>query len=119
MDGSGLSRDNRVSAATMVRLVAAADADPGWGAALMGSLAQGGEGTLIHRFTSGPATKRVRAKTGYLDGATALAGRVISVRGQRYGFAMLMNTADIGGAQATQNKVVNLLAGGAEDGVAR
>jgi D-alanyl-D-alanine carboxypeptidase/D-alanyl-D-alanine-endopeptidase (penicillin-binding protein 4) len=103
----------------MVRLVAAADADPGWGAALMGSLAQGGEGTLIHRFTSGPATKRVRAKTGYLDGATALAGRVISVRGQRYGFAMLMNTADIGGAQATQNKVVNLLAGGAEDGAAR
>ena len=101
------------------RLVAAADADPGWGAALMGSLAQGGEGTLIHRFTSGPATKRVRAKTGYLDGATALAGRVISVRGQRYGFAMLMNTADIGGAQATQNKVVNLLAGGAEDGAAR
>ena len=119
VDGSGLSRDNRVSAATMVRLVAAADADPGWGAALMGSLAQGGEGTLIHRFTSGPATKRVRAKTGYLEGATALAGRVISVRGQRYGFAMLMNTGDIGGAQATQNTVVNLLAAGAEDGAAR
>ena len=30
-----------------------------------------------------------------------------------------MNTADIGGAQATQNKVVNLLAAGAEDGAAR
>ena len=62
----------------MVRLVAAADADPDWGAALLGSLARGGEGTLVRRFTSGPATKRVRAKTGYLDGVSSLAGRVIS-----------------------------------------
>jgi D-alanyl-D-alanine carboxypeptidase/D-alanyl-D-alanine-endopeptidase (penicillin-binding protein 4) len=119
VDGSGLSRDNRVSASTMVRLVAAADADPGWGAALLGSLARGGEGTLIRRFTSGPATRRVRAKTGYLDGVSSLAGRVTSRRGQRYAFAMLMNTADIGGARATQDRVVNLLASGAEDVVAR
>lgn len=119
VDGSGLSRENRVTAATMVRLVAAADADPDWGAALLGSLARGGEGTLVRRFTSGPATRRVRAKTGYLDGVSSLAGRVISRRGQRYAFAMLMNTADIGGARATQDRVVNLLASGAEDVVAR
>jgi serine-type D-Ala-D-Ala carboxypeptidase/endopeptidase (penicillin-binding protein 4) len=115
VDGSGLSRENRVSAATMVRLVAAADADPGWGAALINSLARGGEGTLVRRFTTGPATKRVRAKTGYLNGVSSLAGRVVSRRGQRYAFAMLMNTPDIGGAQATQNRVVTLLASGAED----
>jgi D-alanyl-D-alanine carboxypeptidase/D-alanyl-D-alanine-endopeptidase (penicillin-binding protein 4) len=115
VDGSGLSRDNRLTAATLVRLVAAADADPEWGAALLGSLARGGEGTLVRRFTSGPATKRVRAKTGYLDGVSALAGRVISRRGQRYAFAMLMNTADIGGARATQDRVVTLLASGSED----
>ncbi len=119
VDGSGLSRDNRLSAATLVRLVAAADADPEWGAALIGSLARGGEGTLVRRFTSGPATKRVRAKTGYLDGVSALAGRVISRRGQRYAFALLMNTADIGGARATQDRVVTLLASGAEDVGAR
>jgi len=119
VDGSGLSRENRVSAATMVRLVAAADADPGWGAALLGSLARGGEGTLIRRFTSGPATRRVRAKTGYLNGVSSLAGRVVSRRGQRYAFAMIMNTADIGGARATQDRVVTLLASGAEDVSAR
>jgi serine-type D-Ala-D-Ala carboxypeptidase/endopeptidase (penicillin-binding protein 4) len=119
VDGSGLSRDNRVRAGTLVRLVAAADADPGWGKALLGSLAQGGEGTLVRRFTSGPATKRVRAKTGYLEGVSSLAGRVISRRGQRYAFAMLMNTADIGGARATQDRVVTLLASGSEDQVAR
>ena len=119
VDGSGLSRDNRVRAGTLVRLVAAADADPGWGKALLGSLAQGGEGTLVRRFTSGPATKRVRAKTGYLEGVSSLAGRVISRRGQRYAFAMLMNTADIGGARVTQDRVVTLLASGSEDQVAR
>ena len=118
-DGSGLSRENRLSAGTLVRLVAVADANDEWGAALLGSLARGGEGTLIRRFTTGPATKRVRAKTGYLDGVTSLAGRVISRRGQRYAFAMVMNTADIGGARATQDRVVNLLASGAEDAAAR
>ena len=106
---------NRLSAATLVRLVAAADADPEWGAALIGSLARGGEGTLVRRFTSGPATKRVRAKTGYLDGVSALAGRVISRRGQRYAFALLMNTADIGGARPPRTGSSRLLASGAED----
>ena len=100
-----------------MRLVAAADADPDWGAALLGSLARGGEAPWC---AASPAARppRVRAKTGYLDGVSSLAGRVISRRGQRYAFAMLMNTADIGGARATQDRVVNLLASGAEDVVA-
>jgi D-alanyl-D-alanine carboxypeptidase/D-alanyl-D-alanine-endopeptidase (penicillin-binding protein 4) len=98
-----------------VRLVAAADADPSWGGPLIRSLAQGGQGTLIRRFTSGVATKRVRAKTGYLDGVSTMAGWVVSRRGQRYAFALLMNSSDIAGARATQDKVVTLLAAGAED----
>ena len=97
------------------KLIAQADADPRWGTPLINSLARGGEGTLIRRFTSGVATKRVRAKTGYLDGVSAMAGRVVSRRGVHYGFALLMNTADIGGARAVQDNVVTLLAAGAED----
>jgi D-alanyl-D-alanine carboxypeptidase/D-alanyl-D-alanine-endopeptidase (penicillin-binding protein 4) len=115
VDGSGLSRANRLSAASLARLIAAADGDPEWGAPLIASLAQGGEGTLVRRFRTGPATKRVRAKTGYLDGVSAMAGRVVSRRGQRYAFALLMNTADIGGARAVQDRVVTLLASGSED----
>lgn len=114
-DGSGLSRSNRIAASSLVRLIAAADAEPAWGAALIGSLARGGEGTLVRRFTSGVATRRVRAKTGYINNVSALAGRVISRHGQRYAFAMLMNTSDITGAKATQDRVVTLLASGAED----
>jgi PBP4 family serine-type D-alanyl-D-alanine carboxypeptidase len=115
VDGSGLSRGNRLAAASLVRLIAQADADPTWGRALINSLARGGEGTLIRRFTSGVATKRVRAKTGYLDGVSAMAGRVVSRRGAHYGFALLMNSTDIAGARAVQDNVVTLLAAGAED----
>jgi hypothetical protein len=57
--------------------VAAADADPGLGRGPMGSLAQSGEGTLIHRFCQRAGDQRVRAKTSYLEGATARR-RVIS-----------------------------------------
>jgi serine-type D-Ala-D-Ala carboxypeptidase/endopeptidase (penicillin-binding protein 4) len=114
-DGSGLSRSNRIAATSLVRLIAAADVDRTWGTALIGSLAQGGQGTLVRRFRSGVATRRVRAKTGYINNVSALAGRVVSRRGERYAFALLMNTSDIGGAKAAQDRVVTLLAAGAED----
>ncbi len=115
VDGSGLSRENRVAASTFVRLIADADDDPTWGTALISSLAQGGQGTLIHRFLTGPATRRVRAKTGYLNGVSAMAGRVVSRGGEHYAFALIMNSNDILGARTTQERVVNLLAAGSED----
>jgi D-alanyl-D-alanine carboxypeptidase/D-alanyl-D-alanine-endopeptidase (penicillin-binding protein 4) len=115
VDGSGLSRDNRLAAASLVRLITEADSDPTWGPALISSLAQGGQGTLVRRFLTGPATKRVRAKTGYLNGVSAMAGRVVSRGGERYAFALLMSTPDILGARATQDRVVTLLASGSED----
>lgn len=119
VDGSGLSRANRLSASSLVRLIAAADADPVWGAPLIASLARGGEGTLVNRFRTGPATRRVRAKTGYLDGVSAMAGRVVSRRGQRYAFAFVANSPDIWGARAAQDRIVTLLASGSEDLSAR
>lgn len=115
VDGSGLSRDNRIAASSLVRLIADADGDETWGAALISSLAQGGEGTLVHRFLTGPATKRVRAKTGYLNNVSAMAGRVVSRGGEHYAFALIMNSPDILGARATQDRVVTLLAAGSED----
>lgn len=115
VDGSGLSRANRLSASSLVRLIATADADPVWGSALIASLAHGGEGTLVNRFRTGPATNRVRAKTGYLNAVSAMAGRVVSRRGQRYAFALVANSPDIWGARTAQDRIVTLLAAGSED----
>ena len=114
VDGSGLSHANRLSAASLTRLMAAADRDPEWGRALIRSLPQGGEGTLRRRFL-GSARHRVRAKTGTLSGVTSLAGRVVSRRGQRYAFAVLVESPNTTGGRALQDRVVKLLAAGAED----
>lgn len=118
VDGSGLSRDNRLAAATLVRLLAAADADPTWGRALIESLAQGGEGTLRRRFKAPAIAGRVRGKTGYINGVSSLAGVVQSPSGVRYAFAFVMNDWDITGAKATQDRIVTLLARGAGDRLA-
>ena len=71
LDASGLSYRNRVSAAGMVRLLAAAEDAP-WGAALRRALPGPGQGTLEDRL----AGVRVRAKTGTLSGVSALSGWV-------------------------------------------
>jgi D-alanyl-D-alanine carboxypeptidase/D-alanyl-D-alanine-endopeptidase (penicillin-binding protein 4) len=117
VDGSGLSRANRLSATTLVRLIAAADADPSWGRPLLASLPRGGTGTLRSRLRG--VGVRVQAKTGYLNGASALAGRVVSRRGQRYAFAVVVNGADAATARTLQDRVVGLLAAGVEDRPAR
>jgi D-alanyl-D-alanine carboxypeptidase/D-alanyl-D-alanine-endopeptidase (penicillin-binding protein 4) len=115
VDGSGLSRQNRLTAASLARLVAAADADPTWGRAFIASLPRGGEGTLSSRLRASAVAGRVRAKTGFINGASALSGRVTSRAGQRYAFSMLMNTDRISEARAVQDTVVTLLARGLED----
>jgi len=113
-DGSGLSRANRLSAASLVRLMAFADQDTTWGPTLIRSLPRGGEGTLRRRFL-GSARKRVRAKTGYISGVSTLAGRVVSRRGKVYVFALLMNGGELTAARTTQDRIVALLASGAAD----
>ena len=118
VDGSGLSRANRLTPTALVRVLAAADGDGTWGDPLIRGLARGGEGTLIRRLRDSVVRKRVRAKTGYIAGVSALAGVVSSRSGARYAFAFLMNDPDIGGAHTTQDQLVTLLASGSADGLA-
>lgn len=117
VDGSGLSRANKLSAASLTRLIAAADRDPGWGNALIRSLPRGSEGTLIRPLRSPEVKNRVRAKTGFLNGVTSLSGRVVSRRGHRYAFAILIEADNTAEGRRLQDGVVNLLARGIEDPV--
>lgn len=115
VDGSGLSRANRLTPTALVRLMAAADADPTWGAALIASLPRGGEGTLVNRLRARAVGSRVRAKTGFINGAIGLSGRAVSRGGERYVFSLLMNTGNITAARTVQDRVVALLVAGVED----
>ncbi len=94
VDGSGLSGQNKVSAATLVGLLAALATtdDPSLSAAVTGLAVAGATGTLADRFT-GPGTRAGRgtvlAKTGTLTGVNALAGLVLDPAGRLRAFAFL------------------------------
>lgn len=92
VDGSGLSRDNRVSARQIAALLwSVAQAPPAVREAFFGSLAVGGStGTLADRFRALDA--RVRAKTGFIGGTSSLSGELASADGARsLLFAILVN----------------------------
>ena len=115
VDGSGLSRANRLSAETLVRVLTAADRDTTWGAPLVRALPHGGEGTLKRRLKNPDVATHVSAKTGSISGVTSLAGLVTSDGGVRYAFAFLMNGNQSRAARRAQDQMVTLLATGAAD----
>jgi D-alanyl-D-alanine carboxypeptidase/D-alanyl-D-alanine-endopeptidase (penicillin-binding protein 4) len=90
VDGSGLSRGNRVSAAFLVELIDRVLSAP-YAQLFLGSLAQGGvDGTLEKRF-KGALKGKVRAKTGTINGVSCLSGVVQVGPGKIRVFSILMN----------------------------
>ena len=76
-NGSGLGHQNRVTAAGMAELLRRIYFDPRIGPELMQSLSVGGvDGTTRNRFRGSSAARRVRAKTGTLNGVSCLSGYV-------------------------------------------
>ena len=109
LDGSGLSKGNRASAATVTKLLSAASRRP-WGGDFRDNLAApGGDGTLSKRLAGLEGV--VRAKTGTIAGVSNLAGYV-ETKGGRVAFAVLCSQLKEGTPPATrlQDEVVRLLA---------
>jgi len=107
-DGSGLSRDNRISCATLnaaLNLTTLSEF-----ASIRDGLAVAGErGTLIGRFVGTPVRGHLVAKTGSLDRASALAG-FLDV-GTPLQFALIANGNFSGGAaNGVRERVVDVLA---------
>jgi D-alanyl-D-alanine carboxypeptidase/D-alanyl-D-alanine-endopeptidase (penicillin-binding protein 4) len=111
-DGSGLSRSDVLDPHGLAGLLVAMDRHA-HRAAFRESLAvAGADGTLKSRLRGTPAGGRVRAKTGTLRGAHALAGYVDRADGARLAFAIVVNnhTAPGGEAMAAIDDVVVALA---------
>lgn len=89
-DGSGLSRRNRVSTATLIDLLQHAAGPDGEAmrSLVTGMPVAGFTGSLTYRFAEGPAVARglVRAKTGTLTGVHALAGIAVDREGHPLAF---------------------------------
>jgi D-alanyl-D-alanine carboxypeptidase/D-alanyl-D-alanine-endopeptidase (penicillin-binding protein 4) len=109
VDGSGLSREDRLTARALVALLVSARGDEEISRPFVASLAvAGATGTLEDRMRMGPARGRVRAKTGTTDVVSALAGYA----GAGYAFAVLMNGDPIAveAARAAQDGFAQVLA---------
>jgi len=92
-NGSGLSRDSRLSAAQLGGLLLQIWASPSMPEMLASLPLAGQDGTLARgdakRF--GAAQGRAHLKTGSLRDVSALAGYMLSVSGQRYAFVAIVN----------------------------
>jgi serine-type D-Ala-D-Ala carboxypeptidase/endopeptidase (penicillin-binding protein 4) len=92
VDGSGLSRLNRLTPASLVAMLQKSYLDPLVRDVLLSSLPVAGRtGTLRRRMRGSPAAGRVRAKTGTTREASALSGYVK----RRYVFAILQNGSPV------------------------
>jgi serine-type D-Ala-D-Ala carboxypeptidase/endopeptidase (penicillin-binding protein 4) len=87
-DGSGLSRDDRVTARELTALLVKMWNDPTMRDVLWESLPVAGvTGTMRHRLLDNPRRRLLRAKTGTTDIASALSGFV----GRRFAFVAIEN----------------------------
>jgi D-alanyl-D-alanine carboxypeptidase/D-alanyl-D-alanine-endopeptidase (penicillin-binding protein 4) len=105
VDGSGLSRLDRLSVALLTNVLkAATDAQHAKLRGLLAGLPVAGySGTLTKRFSAPaaqPALGEVRAKTGTLSGVNALGGVVVTKTGQLLAFAAIGNAVSVGKAPA-------------------
>jgi D-alanyl-D-alanine carboxypeptidase/D-alanyl-D-alanine-endopeptidase (penicillin-binding protein 4) len=109
VDGSGLSRLDRLTASSLVSILRVGAADPAIRDAFVTSLAVAGvSGTLKKRLDRRPTRGRVIAKTGTTSQASALAGFVR----RRYVFAILQNGSPVPywWARRAQDRFVTVLA---------
>ncbi len=92
-NGSGLSRDERISADALGQLLRAAWQSPVM-PELMASLPiLGVDGTLKKRMNGSAQSGRGHLKTGYLEGVRALAGYVLDSQNRRWILVFLINDA--------------------------
>lgn len=90
-NGSGLSRNERISAEGLSQLLLAAWQSPVM-PELMSSLPLAGvDGTLKKRLGDSSASGRAHLKTGYLEGVRAIAGYVLDASGKRWVVVCLIN----------------------------
>ncbi len=105
-NGSGLSRNERISAASMAKLLVWAAKQPLYYEFAASLPALGLEGTVKKRLTGTPEAGRAWLKTGSLNGARALAGYVLDTSGRRKVVVLFINHPNAKYADGFQNAVL-------------
>lgn len=110
-DGSGLSPLNRMTANTLARVLQYMFHQYDVSVDFMASLPISGvDGTLKKRMNTPELKRRVRAKTGFINGVSALSGYVYTQKNQVMIFSALMNHySNMFAATSTQEKLCQQL----------
>merc|ERR1712185_855520 len=91
-DGSGMSRENRITAETTTAWLASFGKDPELGPLFIESLAHPQDaGTIKRRFDDLPGGVELACKTGYIRGVSCLSGLLSVGPDRRYAFSILCN----------------------------
>lgn len=98
-NGSGLSRRERISAGSLVRLLIAADASAVRDEFASSLAVAATDGTLERRFQNGDVAGQGLLKTGSLEGTRAIAGYVVASDGRRFALAAIVNHPNASHAQ--------------------
>lgn len=102
-NGSGLSRDGRISAGSLARLLQAAFRAPTMPEFVASLPLVGQDGTMRKRLNGDTVAGNAHIKTGYLNEARAIAGYVQAVSGKRYVVVCLINHPNAGRAAEAQD----------------
>jgi len=107
VDGSGLSRANRVTPREIVDLLRELRNNSVYRASLA---VPGRSGTLTYRMRGTAAAGRCQAKTGTLRGVSALSGYCLAANGHTLAFSFLENQVNASAAKAIEDRMVPQLA---------
>jgi D-alanyl-D-alanine carboxypeptidase/D-alanyl-D-alanine-endopeptidase (penicillin-binding protein 4) len=106
-NGSGLSRSERISAASMARLLVWAAKQPLYYEFAASLPALGLEGTQRNRLKDTPLAGRAWLKSGSLDGIHNLAGYVLDAHGRRKAVVLFIRDATAQDAEKVQSAVLH------------
>jgi D-alanyl-D-alanine carboxypeptidase/D-alanyl-D-alanine-endopeptidase (penicillin-binding protein 4) len=99
INGSGLSRRERIGAQSMARLLLAADASSVRSEYISSLAVAATDGTVGKRFTNDEVAEQAFLKTGTLEGVRAIAGYVFGPGGRRFVVVCFVNHRNASGAQ--------------------
>lgn len=107
-NSAGLSRDSRISAHQLARLLEVAWASPFMPEFISSLALVGMDGTMRSRLKGTSGSGRMHVKTGRLDHVSAIAGYVTAQSGRRLFVVLLLNTrnAHLGPGNLLQNAVL-------------
>lgn len=112
-DGSGLSRQNRITPHALIRVLTYDFFSPNHDALLNSLSISGSDGTLEERFRAIPDLRhRVIGKSGFIEGVSCLSGFVHARDHQWYAFSIMMNGIPYKSnslAKSLQEKVLHAL----------